>query len=126
MGSNPINLAIRFLLEMAALIAMGLWGWSQGDPWLRYILAFGIPIAAASVWGMFAVPGDPSRSGSAPVAVPGFFRLIIEISFFTFAVWAVYKLGYSRLWWMLALIISIHYIISYDRVFWLLRQKNRA
>ena len=124
MGSNPINLAVRFLLEMSALIAMGIWGWNQGDSWFRYLLAFGIPLMAASIWGIFAVPDDPSRSGSAPVAIHGLLRLLIEIAFFTFAVWVIYDLGYSSLWWILALIVAIHYFISYDRILWLIRQRN--
>jgi hypothetical protein len=35
-GKNPINLAVRFLLETAALIAIGYWGWTQFDGALRY------------------------------------------------------------------------------------------
>jgi len=124
MGSNPVNLAVRFMLEMSALISMGVWGWHQSDDWYRYILSFGIPLVAASIWGIFAVPGDPSRSGSAPVAVPGILRLIIELAFFAFAVWAIYNLEYPRLCWILALIITIHYLISYDRILWLIRQQN--
>jgi hypothetical protein len=65
MGSNPINLVIRFLLELSALMAMGFWGWNQGKGAFRFVLAFGIPIIAALVWGVFAVPDDPSRSGNA-------------------------------------------------------------
>jgi len=124
MGSNPINLAFRFLLEMSALIAMGVWGWNQGDSWFRYILTFGVPLVAASIWGIFAVPGDASRSGSAPVAIHGLLRLLIEIAFFSFAVWEVYDLGYSSLWWIPGLLITIHYFISYDRILWLIRQNS--
>lgn len=38
MGSNPINLAVRFLLEMFALFALGRWGWMQGTGILRFVL----------------------------------------------------------------------------------------
>jgi hypothetical protein len=51
MGSHPINLAIRFLLELSALLAMGVWGWRQSEGWLRFVLALGIPIIVAVVWG---------------------------------------------------------------------------
>ena len=64
MGSHPINLAIRFLLELAALFALGLWGWNAydgGESWQRILLMLGVPIAAALLWGLFAVPDDPSR-----------------------------------------------------------------
>jgi hypothetical protein len=33
MGSHPINLAIRFLLEVAALTSTGMWGWRVSDAW---------------------------------------------------------------------------------------------
>ena len=51
MGSHPINLAIRFLLELSALLAMGVWGWRQSEGWFRFLLALGIPVIAAVVWG---------------------------------------------------------------------------
>ena len=121
MGSNPINLAIRFLLEISALLAMGVWGWRQSDNWLRFGLALGIPIMAALIWGLFAVPEDPSRSGSAPISVPGIIRLLIEIAFFVLSVWMLYNLHYVRLSWVLGLIVAIHYLISYDRILWLIR-----
>jgi hypothetical protein len=56
MGSHPINLAIRFLLELVALLAMGIWDWQQREGWLRLVLAVGIPLTAALLWGIFAVP----------------------------------------------------------------------
>lgn len=58
MGSNPINLTVRFFLELTALIAMGFWGWKQGEGLLRFVLALSIPIVAAVMWGVFAVPND--------------------------------------------------------------------
>ena len=67
MGSHPINLALRFLLELSALFAMGVWGWRYSEGWLRFVLALSIPIIAAVLWGTFAVPDDPSRSGGAPI-----------------------------------------------------------
>jgi hypothetical protein len=122
MGSHPINLTLRFLLELSALLAMGVWGWRSSAGWLRFVLAVGIPIIAAVVWGTFAVPDDPSRSGSAPIAVSGFLRLTIEAAFFGFAVWALYEVGFTRLSWGVGIIVVIHYLISYDRILWLIRQ----
>jgi hypothetical protein len=81
MGSHPINLILRFILELAALTGMSIWGWKQSDGWFRFVLAIGIPIIAAAIWGTFAVPDDPSRSGKAPVVVPGLLRLGVELVF---------------------------------------------
>lgn len=120
MGSHPANLALRFLLELAALASVGLWGWRQSETWLRIVLAIGIPIVLAIIWGTFAVPNDPSRSGSAPVPVPGIFRLLVELGFFGFALWTLYDMGWSKQSLILGMVVLVHYISSYDRVLWLL------
>lgn len=122
MDSHPINLAVRFILELAALAIMGIWGWKQGNGWLSYILVIGIPALAAVIWGVFAVPNDPSRSGAAPVVVSGIIRLIMELIFFAFATWAFYDLGYTFICLIFGVLVIIHYIISYDRIMWLMER----
>ena len=124
MGSHPINLMIRFLLELAALGSAGLWGWKSFDGSLQYAVGLGLPILMTIVWGTFAVIDDPSRSGKAPIAVSGLIRLMIEFIFFALAVWAVFNLEYTRLSYALGGIVIIHYLVSYDRVKWLLAQRN--
>ena len=122
MGSNPINLIIRFTLEMGALFIFGLWGWKSTSAPLRTLLTVGLPVFAALAWGVFNVPGDPSRSGKAPVPVPGFVRLMLELLIFGAACWVLFDLGYKTLGWIGGIIVLIHYGVSYDRIMWLLRQ----
>ena len=122
MEAHPVNLMVRFLLEVLALVLMGLWGWRQGEGWLRFVLAIALPLIAAAAWGVFAVPDDPSRSGNAPVAVPGFLRLGLELAFFAFAIWALNDLGFRNISWILTAVILLHYALSYDRIQWLLKQ----
>lgn len=119
MSKNPINLAFRFFLELAALIAMGYWGWQTGQGWQRWALMLGVPLIAAALWGTFRVDNDPGR---APVRVPGFLRLALELVYFGFATWALYDT--AALVWslLLGLAVIVHYLISYDRILWLLRQ----
>jgi hypothetical protein len=121
MSSHPANLAFRFVLELAALAGMTMWGWQQAQGTFRYAIALGIPVLAAVLWGTFAVPHDPSRSGSAPVPVRGVLRLGIEGVFFAFAAWALYAIGQRELSVILVIAVSAHYAVSYDRVAWLLR-----
>lgn len=78
MANNPVNLALRFVLEMAALAALGYWGWTQHSGIARWAWTLGLVIGAAALWGTFRVPDDP---GSAPVAVPGIVRLLLEAAF---------------------------------------------
>ncbi|MBX3054137.1 MAG: YrdB family protein [Caldilineaceae bacterium] len=122
MGSNPINLGVRFVLELIALAAFGRWSWKQSDEWLRYLLVLGIPLLAALLWGTFAVPDDPSRSGKAPVPVPGVVRLLLELFFFALAAGALLAAGAGTFGWLYALAVAVHYALSYDRIRWLLRQ----
>jgi len=49
---------------------------------MKFMLALTLPIFAAAIWGIFAVPDDPSRSGNAPVIAPGLVRIVIELAFF--------------------------------------------
>ena len=122
MATHPLNLAVRFLLELSALSALGLWGWRHGDGVWRFVIAAAIPLIAAALWGTFAVPGDPSRSGSAPVPVAGLLRLALEIGFFASATWALYDLKYAVLTAVFGAAVVIHYLLSYDRVSWLISQ----
>ncbi|HSO28232.1 MAG TPA: YrdB family protein [Anaerolineales bacterium] len=119
MANHPLNLALRFLLELAGLFAYGYWGWTQHQGWARWAWAVGLPVAAALAWGVFRVPGDP---GNAPVAAPGWARLLLEVLFFGGAVWALYASG--RVLWAasFAVVVLAHYAVSYDRILWLLRK----
>lgn len=119
---NSINLAIRFLLEIAGLVTLGFLGWSLSESWLRIGLALGIPIIAAAIWGTFAVPNDPSRSGNAPIPVPGVVRLVLELTFFALVVWSLFIVSQSTVAWIFGLIVCVHYAASYERLLWLLRQ----
>ncbi len=120
MGSHPLNLAFRFLLELLALISFGLWGWKLTQSGWRYILVLLVPLIFALAWGIFNVPDDPSRSGNAPIMVTGVIRLILELVFFTLASLTLYQLGYQNLWWILGFAVILHYLISYDRIIWLI------
>ncbi|MCO5242510.1 MAG: DUF2568 domain-containing protein [Anaerolineae bacterium] len=67
------------------------------------------------------MPGDASASGRAPVAVPGWLRLLLELALFAAAVWALNASGASTAALIFGLAVIIHYALSYDRVLWLLR-----
>lgn len=113
MSQHPLNLGIRFLLELAALGAMGYWGWSTRQDGWRWLIAIGVVVLAASAWGVFRVPGDP---GDAPVAVPGVVRLLLEALFFGFAIWGLFQTGPAS-WATVFLIVTlVHYALSSDRL----------
>ena len=119
MGSHPVNLAIRFILEMSALVSVGMWGWRQSDGWLRFVLAIGLPVVLAAIWGIFAVPDDPSRSGNAPIVTPGLVRLAIELGIFACATWVLHDMGFQKATWAFGIVVVLHYVVSCDRIMWL-------
>lgn len=120
MSNNPINLAVRFLLELAALAALGTWGFHMLQGPLRFVIAVIIPVAAAAVWGVFRIPGDP---GPAPVATAGPLRLAIEIAYFALACLGLAAAGFTKLAWILGGLVLLHYIVSFDRVRWMVRNQ---
>lgn len=118
MGGHPLKLALRFALELAMLGALGLWGYRRGGAW-GWVLAVALPLTAAILWGVFAVPDDPSRSGKTVVATPGVLRLLLELSLFAGAALALWHVRHPILAGSLGATVLVHYALSYDRVAWL-------
>ena len=121
-GSHPANLALRFLLELVALFALGWWGWSLTDNWLRFVLAILFSLVAATIWGTFAVPDDPSRSGEAPVVVRGWIRLGLELIVFGTAVVGLASVSRGSFAIVFMVVVVAHYLLSIDRILWLLER----
>ena len=121
MSQNPFNLTVRFLLEIIALIAIGAWAKAQFSGMLGFILMIVLPLIATVIWGTFNVKDDPSRSGKAPVPVPGIVRLFIEFDLFASATWALFILNPIYGWWFGGITLA-HYTLSYDRIIWLLKR----
>ncbi len=119
MSSNPLNLGLRFILEIAALLSVGAWGWNKGAGVSRFLLAVGIPLIIAFLWATFRVPNDP---GTAPVAIPGIIRLIFEFAVFGFAVWSLTDIQQPKLAWIFSILLLGHYITSYDRILRLMKK----
>jgi hypothetical protein len=115
------NLALRFLLELAALAGLGAAAWKLGSGPERWVAVVVVPVAAAAIWGLFNVLGDPSRSGAAPVEVNGWVRLALELSILGGGAAAVAFASRPELGMVLALAILGHYLASLDRVEWLVR-----
>lgn len=120
MNANPLNLSLRFLLEIVMLISLVCWGLHITDNWIRYLLAILMPVIAATLWGVFRIPNDPKP---APVVTPGLIRLLLEWALFSAAAWGLYYSGYRELCFILVGVTGIHYVISYDRTWAMLQNK---
>lgn len=121
MSLNPVLLGFRFLFEVVALASAGVLGWRITDGPGRWLLVVLLPVIAATLWGVFAVPDDPSRSGEAPVAVPGSIRLLIELAVLFGGAAALWFAGLPRLALLSAAALLVYHVLAYDRAPWLLR-----
>ena len=72
------NLALRFLVEVAALAALAYWGAHTGSGAVKVVLAIAAPLAGAVVWGLFAAPKAARRLPRAP-------RVAVEAAVFAAA-----------------------------------------
>jgi hypothetical protein len=120
-GANDV---LRFILELWALVVLGYWGLNQNLGVLNYALMLILPIIAAVVWGTFAVPNDPSRSGGAPIPVPGAIRLLLEFLILGTAFWIMYTMSLILLGLVFGFLVIIHYILAHKRIRWLLSSKT--
>jgi len=116
------NLALRFGLEVAAFVGLGAAAWDQTTGATRWFAVIAVPLGAMAAWGIFNVLNDPSRSGEAPVEVPGWVRLTIELLILgtgTIALGIVWGLGLSV---GVAVLLALHYGASASRIRWLLTE----
>lgn len=70
------NLVLRFVLELCALLAFAVWGWSLSSATpVRLTAAVLAPLSAATAWGLLASPKARYRP-------PDPWRLGVEVLFF--------------------------------------------
>lgn len=71
---TAVNAAVRFLLELAALVVFGYWGYSLGSTQVASVgLGIGVPLGVAVVWALFGSPAAPYRLGHP-------WRLLLELA----------------------------------------------
>jgi hypothetical protein len=88
---KAVNLGVRFLLELTALAALGLWGWRVApNPATGFALALLVPLAAAVYWGLLISPKARWR-----VRDPG--RAVLELGLWLPAAFALAAVGHPLL-----------------------------
>jgi hypothetical protein len=118
MSNHPLNLALRFALELAMLFAFAYWGWTQHEGVWRILWGAGMPLVASAIWGVFRTRGD---HGKGLLDVPGPVRLLTEWALFALAVALYGTAGRYAAASIMGLLVILHYMASYDRVAWLLK-----
>ncbi len=101
------KLALRFLLELCALIALGYWGFTTGSGAIAKVaLGIGAPLVAAVVWGVFVAP-------RAPVALPGVVVLLLQVVVFGSAAAGLVATGHRTLALAFAVVVVINAVLMY-------------
>ena len=86
-----MNEAVRFLLELAALAILGVWGWRVGSTApSKVALAVAAPLVTAIVWGRWVAP-RASRRVDDPL------RVVIELLVFGAGAAALLSMGRTGL-----------------------------
>jgi hypothetical protein len=102
---NWIWLTLAFVAELAALAALGHWGFVAGGSTPgKVLLGIGTPAVAAVLWGVFAAPQAPVR-----VAV---LALAVKLLVFGSAVLALVATGHPRLAVALAVVALLSSVLS--------------
>ncbi len=101
------NLALRFLLELCALGALGYWGFKTGGGAVAKItLGIGAPLVAAVVWGAFLSP-------RAAVALPGALVLLLQALVFGLAAACLVATGHPRLALVFGVVVVVNAVLMY-------------
>jgi hypothetical protein len=96
------NLVLRFVLELGALASLAYWGATTRLQLAgRILLAIGVPLVAAVVWGLILAPNAPLHVGQV-------LRFGVEVLVFAAAIGAL--IARQRL--VLVLIFVVLYIIN--------------
>ena len=106
MALRGANLALRFLLELCALAALGYWGWTTGSGVTRWLLAAAAVPVMAVVWGLFVAPRrriDPAKP----------LRLAIEFVVFGAAAVALAATGHTALAIAFAVVAAVSGTLNY-------------
>ena len=119
-ATNAANLALRGLLEFASLISILFAPAQTVGGAAGVVLGLVGAGAFVTLWGVFAVPEDPSRSRRAPVPIAGWIRLTLEIVLLGMGVWAAWIWLGPVVGGLMAMLIIAHYATWPTRIRWLL------
>lgn len=96
------NRVLRFLLEVAALLAVAYWGFRTGDSLVVSVaLALAAPLLVAVVWGVFGSP-------KAALPLPDPARLGLEVLVFGAAAAGLYTVGHRGLALAFAAVVVVN------------------
>jgi len=117
---SPAQLALRFGIEVTAFFGIS----AVTNAWWGRGAAIATLVAAGLVWSTFNVKDDPSRSGRAPVPVPGGVRLTLEVAVLCSGVAGLYLTHRYAIAITVGALSVVHYALTWSRVTWLLHREH--
>jgi hypothetical protein len=100
-----LNVAVRFLLELCLLAAVGYWGFKTHSGWLlKILLGIGLPILIAVLWGMFIAP-------KAIRPLSGASYLTVELTLLALGSVALFASGKSTLGWAYTITLIVNKVL---------------
>lgn len=98
------NLGVTFLVELVGLAVFAWWGWNASSSTvLRILLAVGLPVIAAILWGLFAAP---TASYGSPVITT-----VVKVAFFGLAGLALWTRDHHILATVFVLVVAANFVI---------------
>ena len=102
-GPNDL---IRFLLEVFAIVSLGIFGFVAFElPWPGVLLGIGLPLLAILLWALF-------RSPKAVFQVDPFVKALVEIAVFSAAAIAWWVMGQPIVAVVFAVVAAVSGIIN--------------
>jgi hypothetical protein len=99
------NFGLAFAMELAGLAAFAWWGWTASSSTvLRLLLAVGLPVIGAVLWGLFAAQAGSTYGG--PVVTP-----VFKVVFFGLAGLAIWTLDHPVLAVAFVLVVAANLLI---------------
>ena len=105
------NDLLRFLLEIFAIVSLGIFGFTAFPlPWPGVLVGIGAPLIAIVLWALF-------RSPKAVFAVDPFVKALVEIAVFSSAAIAWWVMGQPIVAVVFAVVAAVSGIINGRREF---------
>lgn len=100
-----LNLAVRFLLELCLLAAVGYWGFKTQSSWfMKILLGIGLPVLIAVLWGMFIAP-------KATHPLSGASYMTVELVLLALGSLALFASGKPTLAWAYTVVLIVNKIL---------------
>jgi hypothetical protein len=100
-----INLAVRFLLELCMLAAVGYWGFKSQSGWgMKLMLGIGLPLLIVVVWGLFVAP-------KALYPLSGTSHLVLSLALLGSGAVALFASGNPTLGWAYTIILIVNQVL---------------